>query len=84
MKIVVDRNLCISAASCASIASKTFIIDGDGKCEFIHGDEMETTSETSSGVTTEKCDPKNTILEAARSCPVQAIHVFNDDGTPLV
>ncbi len=83
MKIIVDRNVCIGAASCVAIASKTFQLDQDAKAEAVNVTEKIQTADESSGTITLSNDAREVILEAAQSCPVQAIKVFDDDGTPL-
>ncbi|MBM3204694.1 ferredoxin [Candidatus Uhrbacteria bacterium] len=68
MKVSVDREVCIGAASCVVLAAKTFRLDADGKAEVISMDQ----------------DTREMIIEAARSCPTNAIRVSEDDGTPIV
>lgn len=67
MKIRVDRNLCIGAASCVVIAPKVFQLDNEAKAEVL--------------------DPKgadeDTILDAAKSCPVMAIIIEDDSGNQI-
>ncbi|MSR85077.1 ferredoxin [Candidatus Uhrbacteria bacterium] len=84
MKIIVDRNACIGAASCVAIAMKTFELDMDGKAEVIHVTDKIQTADESSGKATDQNDLRDTIIEAARSCPTNAIQVIEDDGTPIV
>ena len=84
MKVIVNRNACISAASCVIIAAKTFQLDQDAKAEVMNVDEKTQNEEESSGVITVSNDAREVILEAARSCPTQAIRVLEDDGSFLV
>lgn len=67
MKIVVDRDVCISAADCIAIAPNTFELDAEGKCiiKDATGDVLDT------------------ILEAAKACPVACIYVYDDAGNQL-
>lgn len=67
MKVVVDRNVCISAADCVAIAPNTFELDEEGKSIVKNppGDNLEA------------------ILEAAKACPVACIYVFDDNGKQL-
>jgi ferredoxin len=67
MKITVDQDVCIGAASCVALASKTFSLNQEGKVY----------------VLVEDGDSRDAILEAARSCPVFAIKLFEDDGTEI-
>jgi len=63
-RIEVDRDACISAGSCVAIAAKTFQLDDEGKVKLINP----------------KGDDDQTILEAAKSCPVEAIKLYNESG----
>ncbi len=64
MKIEVDRDKCIGAASCIGVASNVFELDDENKAVVIdaYGDDDET------------------ILRAAKSCPVKAI-IIKDEET---
>jgi ferredoxin len=67
MKIKVDRNLCIGAGTCSVIAPETFELD----------DELKAV------VKNEKGNDRDTIIDAAKSCPVLAIILEEDDGTQI-
>lgn len=67
-KGVVDRNLCIGAASCVAIAPTAFTLDNEAKAIV-----LPTASETDDQL----------ILEAAQSCPVAAIFVYDQDGKQI-
>ena len=84
MKIIVDRNACIGAASCVAIAMKTFQLDIDGKAEVIEVIDKVQTVDESAGTASDRNDVREAIIDAARSCPTNAIRVIEDDGTPLV
>ncbi|MEK9152045.1 MAG: ferredoxin [Patescibacteria group bacterium] len=63
-KIVVDRDLCIGAASCVTIAPGVFQMDDENKAILVdlHGNDAETT------------------LLAAESCPTKAIFLYDEEG----
>jgi len=63
LTVKVDRDLCIGAATCAAIASKTFGLDEHSKAIV-----LDTAGE----------DPDERIIEAAKSCPVIAIIINNE------
>lgn len=67
MKVKVDRSLCIGAASCVVIAPKVFQLDSEAKAVVVDP----------SGADDE------TILDAAKSCPVLAIIVEDDSGKQI-
>lgn len=87
MKIVMDQDLCIGAASCVALASKTFALNQEGKAYMLNespdakkgamGDVVETS-------VTETMDDREAIIEAARSCPTFAIKLYEDDGTEII
>ncbi len=63
--VVVDRNLCIGAASCIAVAPKTYTLDNEAKAIF-----LDTAEE----------DSPETQLDAAKSCPVAAIIITDENG----
>ena len=64
-KIHVDRDLCIGAATCIAIAPKTFLLDSDAKAVILNTVDQE---------------DQNTIVDAAKGCPVAAIIITDDKG----
>lgn len=62
--VEVDHNLCIGSASCVVIAPGVFNLDDEGKAIVL----------TLNGTDDE------TIIEAAKSCPVNAIIVVDKEG----
>ncbi|MBI2056579.1 MAG: ferredoxin [Candidatus Sungbacteria bacterium] len=66
-KIVVDRDLCIGAASCIAVAPGVFELDGENKAV----------------VYNDKGADDETILLAAKSCPTQAILLFDEEGNQI-
>lgn len=63
-KIVVDRDLCIGAGPCVIFASGTFELDAEGKA-VVKGLGLNSDEE---------------IMNAAMSCPVLAIKIYDLDG----
>ena len=80
MRVRVDRDLCIGAASCIALLPEVFELDEEGKAviKALNGEK-----------TSEWTDYKNLssdaqmILEAARSCPTSAIIIEDDDGKQI-
>ena len=66
-KIVIDRDLCIGAATCVTIAPNTFQMDDENKAILINatGDDAET------------------ILAGAESCPTKAIFLYDENGEQI-
>ena len=63
--VEVDHNLCIGAAPCTAMAPNTFGMNDDGKAVILDTADQDT---------------PDTILNAARSCPVAAIIVKDATG----
>jgi ferredoxin len=66
--VEVDRNVCIGSAPCTSMAPKTFALDD---------------SNTAAILATADEDDQETILNAARSCPVSAIIIKDGNGQQI-
>lgn len=62
-KIVVDRDLCIGAASCVALAMKTFALDAENKAIVLEGEG----------------DLPETVKLAAESCPTKAIILTDEE-----
>jgi ferredoxin len=63
--VEVDRNVCIGAAPCTAMAPNTFGLDDEGKAVVLATADQDST---------------DTILNAARACPVAAIIIKDKDG----
>jgi ferredoxin len=64
VKIVIDRSLCIGAASCLAVAPNTFDLD----------------DENIAVVTDIKAHTDDEILLAAQACPTAAIFLYDKEG----
>lgn len=66
-KIVVDRDLCIGAASCVAVAPGVFLLDGENKAVVYDA----------------KGADDETIMLAAQSCPTRAIFLYDAEGNQI-
>ncbi len=66
-KIVIDRELCIGAGPCVTVAPGVFQLDQDNKAVVINARGAD----------------DDTILLAAQSCPVQAISLFDEEDNQI-
>lgn len=64
----VDRNLCIGAATCIAVAPKMFELDNEAKAVL-----LETSGE----------ENNQTVIDAAKSCPVAAIFIKDENGNQV-
>ncbi len=80
MRVKVDRDLCISAASCIALLPEVFELDEEGKAVM----KTKDGTKTSDWVTYDKLGAEaEKILEAARSCPVNAVIIEDDSGKQI-
>ena len=63
--VEVDGNTCIGAAPCTAMAPQTFALNDAGKAAILASVDQ---------------DDKETILNAARACPVAAIIIKDETG----
>ncbi|MCX6731005.1 MAG: ferredoxin [Candidatus Roizmanbacteria bacterium] len=68
LKVHVDRDLCIGAATCIAVAPKTFILDSEAKAIVLQSAQEETSE---------------TIIESAKACPVAAIIITDETGKQI-
>ncbi|MCX6792013.1 MAG: ferredoxin [Candidatus Gottesmanbacteria bacterium] len=64
----IDRNLCIGAATCVAIAPKAWALDDEAKAIILDTAEAES---------------DETLIEAARGCPVMAIFITDATGKQI-
>lgn len=82
IRVVVDPDLCIGAASCVTIAPETFQLNAENKAYVLdHGTEPEGSSYEREMEVTE--DEYEQILLGAQSCPTLAVFIFDEEGTQL-
>ena len=67
MKVKVDRDLCIGVSNCVAIAPTVFKLDEENKALVLDPSSVD----------------DDTLLEAAESCPEDAIIIEDDKGHQL-
>ena len=67
MKVRVDRDLCIGVGNCVALAPTVFALNADNKAVVLDPSSVD----------------DDTLLEAAESCPENAITVEDDEGHQL-
>ena len=63
-KIVIDRDLCIGAASCIAVSGATYELDNENKAVVTGADAVD----------------DETLMMSAESCPTKAIFLFDKSG----
>jgi ferredoxin len=66
-KIVIDRDLCIGAASCIAVSAETYELDGENKVVVKGPDAVD----------------DDALLMSAESCPTKAILLFDKSGKQI-
>ena len=66
-KIVVDRDLCIGAASCIAVSGETYNLDNENKALVLDPNAADDA----------------TLLMSAQSCPTKAIWLFDKSGKQI-
>ncbi len=64
----IDRGLCIGAATCVALAPKAWALDDEAKAIILDTADQET---------------DETLLEAAKGCPVMAIIITDETGKQI-
>jgi ferredoxin len=67
MKLKVDRELCIGVSNCVAIAPTVFKLDDQNKVVVLDPSSVD----------------EETLMEAAKSCPENAIILEDDEGNQL-
>ena len=67
MKVKVDRDLCIGVGNCVAFAPTVFALNEENKAIVLDPTSVD----------------DNTLLEAAESCPENAIIIEDDEGHQL-
>lgn len=82
-KIVVNRDLCIGAASCVIAAPGVFELDGENKAVMKLDGGTKTSDLSERPKLEDKTTDDDTIIAAAQSCPTKAIIVYDEDGKQI-
>jgi len=82
-KIVVNRDLCIGAASCIVNAPGVFELDAENKVVMKKDGGTKTSDATERQSLEDKATDDETIINAAQSCPTKAILVYDEDGKQI-
>lgn len=82
-KIVVDRNLCIGAASCVVAAPEVFELNGENKAVIKLKGGAKHSGPAGRAELEGETVSDETILAAAQSCPTRAIALYDEEGKQI-
>lgn len=81
-KIVVDRNLCIGAASCVVVAVNVFELDAENKA-VIKQKGVKNSGPAEQEALEDAATDDTVLMQAAESCPTKAIFLYGGDGKQI-
>lgn len=82
-KLAVDRMLCIGAASCVAVAPIGFELDHENKAVIRRKVPPPSSEMTDRKDLEDQTIDDETLLLAAKSCPTQAISIFDEEGNQI-
>lgn len=82
-KLAIDRNLCIGAASCIAVAPSAFELDPENKAVLRRKQPPSSSGQTRREDLEDEAIDDETLLLAAKSCPTQAIKVYDEEGKQI-
>lgn len=82
-KVVVDRNLCIGAASCVAVAPSVFELNGENKAVMLRKDGTKNSGPVNKADMADQQITDDILLLAAKSCPTNAIFVYDEQGNQI-
>jgi len=68
LRVRIDRTLCVGFGDCITAAPEAFVLDESGTAVFTRPEAVE----------------RERLLRACDACPVDAITVWNNDGSQIV
>ncbi len=80
---MVDRDLCIGAASCVAVYPEVFQMDGEDKAVILQKGDIRTSEKTDVDLLEVSALDDETLFLAAESCPTLAIYLYDAEGTQV-
>jgi ferredoxin len=81
--LMVDRELCIGAASCVSVYPEVFQMDGEDKAVILQKNGIRTSEKTDVDLLEVSAVDDDTLLMAAQSCPTLAIFLYDENNNQV-
>jgi len=81
--LMVDRELCIGAASCVALYPEVFALDDENKAVILKKGGIKDSGKTDVDMLEVSAVDDDTLMLAAQSCPTLAIYLYEEDGTQV-
>jgi ferredoxin len=81
--LMVDRDLCIGAASCVAIYPEVFQMDDENKAVILKKGDIRNSEKTDVDMLEVGAVDDDTLLLAAQSCPTLAITLMDAEGVQI-
>ena len=81
--LMVDRELCIGAASCVAVLPEVFRLDEEDKAVILRKDGVRTSEKTDVDMLEVSSVDDETLMLAAQSCPTLAIFLYDAEGNQV-
>jgi ferredoxin len=81
--LMVDRELCIGAASCVAVYPEVFQMDDENKAVILQKNGIKTSEKTDVDLLEVSALDDDLLMLAAQSCPTMAILLYDADGTQI-
>jgi len=79
-KVLLDRESCIGAGACAKAFSERWKMnDNDGKVDLVGGEKKD-----EFWIVEIEDHELDRMMESAQACPVNAIHIIDENGNRLI
>jgi len=78
--LMVDRELCIGAASCVAVYPEVFQLDDENKAVILQKSGIRTSEKTDVDLLDVSKVDDDLLLLAAQSCPTAAIFLYDETG----
>ncbi len=78
--LMVDRELCIGAASCVALYPEVFALDDENKAVILKKGALKDSGKTDVDLLEVDAVDDDTLMLAAQSCPTLAIYLYDESG----
>ena len=82
-KVLVNKDLCIGAASCVAVMPEVFELDNENKAVILQKNGVKNYGPAKADAFDVSNVNQETLLMAAQSCPTKAIFLYGEDDSQI-